>query len=278
MSFFVVGGAIVALPAALLMVRVGRRAGFIVGALSGIVGALIAGYAVLAGSFVGLSFGFAVAGIASAFMKQYRFAAADAGSPELRAKAISWVMAGGVAAAVVGPQSIILTRHWFDPIPFAGSFFAMAALAAAGMIFLFFLTGKAASAPPPAERSGGRSIVEIARQPKFLVAVVCAVGSYALMSLVMTAAPLAMIACGLGQDTVALGIQWHILAMFGPSFFTGALIARFGKETIIAAGLVLLAMCAAHRARRYRCHALLAGADPRRPRLELRLHRLDRDA
>lgn len=243
-SFFVVGGAIAALPAALLMVRVGRRAGFIVGALSGIVGGLIAGYGVLAGSFVGLSFGFAVAGIASAFMNQYRFAAADAGSPELRAKAISWVMAGGVAAAVVGPQSIILTRHWFDPIPFAGSFFAMAALAAAGLIFLFFLTGKAASAPPAAERSGGRSIAEIARQPKFLVAVVCAVGSYALMSLVMTAAPLAMIACGLGQDTVALGIQWHILAMFAPSFFTGSLIARFGKETIIAAGLVLLAMCA----------------------------------
>jgi hypothetical protein len=155
-------------------------------------------------------------------------------------------MAGGLAAAVIGPQSIILTRHWFDPIPYAGGFFAMAAMALGGMVFLFFLRGAAAEKPPAAtpDSPHGRSLLEIMRQPRFIVALVCAIGSFALMSLVMTAAPLAMVGCGFGEDTVALGIQWHIVAMFGPSFFTGSLIARFGKEPVIATGLTLLAGCA----------------------------------
>jgi MFS family permease len=229
----------------MLMARVGRRAGFIVGSSTGIVGGIIAGYAVLAGNFVAFAAGLAVAGIAGAFIQQYRFAAADTGSPTFRAKAISWVMIGGIAAAVLGPQSIILTRHWFDPIPFAGSFFAMSALALLGMLVLFFLRGAARAVPAKEASSGGRPLAEIIRQPRFIVALVCGIGSFALMSLVMTAAPLAMIACGLGEDTVALGIQWHILAMFAPSFVTGSLIARFGKEVIIAVGLALLAGCAA---------------------------------
>jgi MFS family permease len=186
-----------------------------------------------------------VTGIAGAFIQQYRFAAADSGSPALRTRAISWVMIGGIAAALLGPQSIILTRHWFDPIPFAGGFFAMAVLAFLGLIALYFLHGAAAAVPRQEERGGGRPLVEIVRQPKFIVALVCAIGSFALMSLVMTAAPLAMVACGLGEDTVALGISWHIVAMFAPSFFTGSLIARFGKEPVIAAGLLLLAGCGA---------------------------------
>lgn len=242
-SFFIVGGAVAAIPAAMLMARVGRRTGFIVGSLSGIVGGIIAGFAVLAGSFWGFVAGLGVAGIAGAFIQQYRFAAADSGSPALRTRAISWVMAGGIAAAVLGPQSIILTRNWFDPIPFVGGFFAMAVLAFLGMLFLFLLRGPAAAAPKMEDRSGGRPLIEIVRQPRFIVALICGVGSFSLMSLVMTAAPLAMVACGLGEDAVALGISWHIVAMFGPSFFTGALIARFGKEPIIGTGLLLLAAC-----------------------------------
>jgi MFS family permease len=204
----------------------------------------MSGFALLAGSFWGLVVGFGVAGIAGAFIQQYRFAAADAGSPALRAKAISWVMIGFIAAAVLGPQSIILTRHWFDPIPFAGGFFAMAVLAFLGMLVLFLLRGAAAAVPKKEERTGGRPLVEIARQPRFLVAIVCGIGSYAMMALVMTAAPLAMVHAQHSQDTVALGIQWHIVAMFAPSFVTGPLIARFGKEPVIAAGLILLAACA----------------------------------
>ena len=243
-SFFIVGGAIAAIPAAMLMARIGRRSGFIVGSLSGIVGGIMSGFALLAGSFWGLVIGFGVAGIAGAFIQQYRFAAADAGSPALRAKAISWVMIGFIAAAVLGPQSIILTRHWFDPIPFAGGFFAMAVMAFLGMLVLFLLRGAAAAVPKEEERSGGRPLIEIARQPRFIVALVCGIGSYAMMALVMTAAPLAMVHAQHSQDTVALGIQWHIVAMFAPSFFTGSLIARFGKEPVIGVGLALLTFCA----------------------------------
>ena len=243
-SFFVVGGALGAIPAAMLMNRIGRRAGFIVGAAFGILGGLVSGLAVLAASFPVLVAGFAVIGIANAFVNQYRFAAADTGSAALRSKAISWVLAGGVAAGVIGPQAVIFTRHLFDPVPFVGGFFAISGLSVLGMLLLLPLSGAARAVPPKAGRSGGRPLIAIVRQPRFIVALVCAIGSYALMSLVMTAAPLAMVACGLGEENAALGIQWHVLAMFAPSFFTGALIVRFGKETIVAVGLVLLAACA----------------------------------
>lgn len=244
-SFYIVGGAIAAMPAAILMARVGRKVGFMLGSLTGIVGGLMAAAAIMVGSFVWFAIGLGVAGIASAFVQQFRFAAADAGSATFRARAISWVMLGGIASAVLGPQSIILTRHWFDPIPFVGGFLAMAVLAALGLGVLTFLRGAAAAPPMVRHGEGGRPLLEIARQPRFIVALVCGIGTYALMSLVMTAAPLAMVACGLGQDTVALGIQWHAIAMFAPSFFTGSLIVRFGTERVVAAGLVLLAACGA---------------------------------
>jgi MFS family permease len=244
LSFFVLGGALGAIPAAALMGRIGRRAGFMVGGLCGSLGGLISAGAVLAASFPLLVFGFAVIGFANAFTQQYRFAAADSGSSELRAKAISWVLAGGVAAGIIGPQAVIYTRHLFDPVPFVGGFLAISVLALIGLFLLLPLSGAARARPTPESRSGGRPLLEIVRQPRFVVALVCAVGSYSLMTLVMTAAPLAMVASGLGQDNAALGIQWHVLAMFAPSFFTGALIARFGKETIVAVGLVLLAGCA----------------------------------
>ncbi len=244
-SGFTVGVAAGAVPAALLMRRVGRRAGFIAGATVGILGGMIAGLAVLWGAFWVLVLGLTVVGISGAFAQQYRFAAADTGSAAFRARAISWVLAGGVAAAIIGPQTVIFTRGWFAPIPFAGTFFAIGALAVLALLTVSALGGEARGAPAIAIRSGGRPLGEIARQPRFVVAVVCAVASYSAMSLVMTAAPLAMVGCGLGQDNAALGIQWHVLAMFAPSFVTGSLIARFGKEAVIAVGLLLLAACVA---------------------------------
>src|SRR5437867_2431644 len=165
------------------------------------------------------------------------------GGLAFQAKSISWVLSGGIAAAIIGPQTAILTRDLFQPIPFAGAFFATAGLAVLGVLILTLLTGPARLPPHAALRSGGRPLGEIARQPRFIVAVLCATGAYCMMSLVMTAAPLAMVACGLGEDNATLGIQWHVLAMFGPSFFSGALIARFGAGRIIATGLVLLAAC-----------------------------------
>ena len=244
LSCFMVGVAAGAIPAARLMRRIGRRAGFMVGSVVAMVGSLIAGGSMLAGSFVLFAVGLTVCGFAGAFVQQYRFAAADAGSPAFRARAISWVLAGGVAAAVIGPQTVILTRSLFDPVPYAGAFFAMGGLAFIGLIVLSFLGGQARQAPKAASLSGGRPLSQIMRQPRFVVALVCGIGSYALMSLLMTAAPLAMVHFDHGQANAALGIQWHVIAMFAPSFVTGALIARLGKEIIVATGLVLLTACA----------------------------------
>jgi MFS family permease len=240
---FLVGVAAGAFPAAMLMRKLGRRAGFMIGSTGGMVGGVIGGFSVLFGSFLGLVAGMAIAGLSGSFVQQYRFAAADTGSQALRAKAISWVLAGGIAAAVIGPQAVILTRNLFDPIPFAGGFFAMSVLALTGLLVLSFLGGDARRAPAPQAHAGGRPLAEIARQPRFIVALICAIGAYMMMSLLMTAAPLAMVACGLGQDNAALGIQWHVMAMFAPSFLTGNLIARFGKEVIIGTGMALLAAC-----------------------------------
>jgi len=242
-SGFTVGVAAGAIPAAMLMRRVGRRSGFVVGAAFGILAGLIAGSSVVFGSFAGFVVGLAVAGFAGAFVQQYRFAAADTGSPAFRAKAISWVLTGGVAAAVIGPQTVIFTRGLLDPIPFAGSFFAISVLAAIGMAVVSLLGGEARAMPKRQVTSGGRPLAAIARQPRFIVALICGIGAYSAMSLLMTAAPLAMVGCGLGEDNAALGIQWHVLAMFAPSFITGSLIARFGKEIVIAAGLTLLTAC-----------------------------------
>jgi MFS family permease len=243
-SGFNIGVALGTIPAALLMRRVGRRSGFLSGASVAIFGGLIAGYAVLAGSFVLFAIGLATVGFSAAFAQQYRFAAADAGSPAFRAKAISWVLTGGIAAAVIGPQTAILTRNLLAPIPFAGSFFAIGILALASIAILSLLSDDARMLPQEGERSGGRPLGEIARQPRFIVAIVCSTGSYALMSLLMTAAPLAIVGCGFSRDSAALGIQWHVMAMFGPSYITGRLIARYGKEPVIAIGMALLALCA----------------------------------
>lgn len=242
-STFNLGVALGAIPAAMLMRAVGRRLGFMGGSLAGIAGGVIAGLAVIYGLFGGLVAGFLLVGVGAAFAQQFRFAAADSGDAAFRARAISWVMIGGVAAAIIGPQTVILTRDLFSPIPFAGAFFAMAVLATLSMIVVSLLRGQARAAPPKASLQGGRTLLEIARQPRFIVAVICGVGSYGLMALVMTAAPLAMVACGLGEDNAALGIQWHVLAMFGPSFVTGSLIARYGVDVIVTIGMALLVAC-----------------------------------
>ncbi|WP_421724083.1 MFS transporter [Bauldia sp.] len=242
-SGFNLGVALGTIPAALLMRQIGRRYGFMSGTVFGALGGIVAGFAVLGDRFAVLVAGLFLVGFATAFAQQYRFAAADSGDDRFRAKAISLVMMGGIASAVIGPQTVIFTRDLLAPIPFAGSFFAITVLCLIGFSVLALLRGGAREAPKQTTESGGRPLSEIARQPRFIVAVLCGMGSFALMALVMTAAPLAMVACGLGEDNAALGIQWHVLAMFGPSFITGALIARFGVEVIITIGMALLAGC-----------------------------------
>ena len=243
-SSFVLGTAFGTLPAGAIMHRFGRRAGFVGSALLGILSGLVSAYAIFQADFLLFCFGVMASGFVSAFVQQYRFAAADTASDAFRPKAISFVLAGGVAAGIIGPQTVINTADLFDPIMFAGTYIAQAGLALISLVILSFI-----SIPRPARgpvaAGASRPMRQIMAQPRFIVAAACGITSYALMSLVMTATPLAMIGCGLTQTDAAHAIQWHVLAMFGPSFFTGRLIARFGKETIAATGLALIAACSA---------------------------------
>jgi len=240
-TFYILGIAAGSYPAAMIMRRIGRRPGFQAGAVVTMAGGALSAYGVIVSDFWLLCLGTGLTGMGNSFVQQYRFAAADTASDAFRPKAISWVLAGGVITGVVGPQIVIFTKDALDPIPFAGAFLALIVLGAAGLVILSFLR---IPKPAPVEAGGGgRPLMEIVSQSRFVVSVICAIASYGLMSLVMTATPLAMVACDHSQTDATLGIQWHVIAMFAPSFFTGALIARFGHVRVIAAGLVLLAGC-----------------------------------
>ena len=241
-----VGSALTTIPAAILMSRIGRRKGFVIGAAPAIAGGLLATFALMQGQFWLFAVSLFLIGMSGAFNQQYRFAAIDAGSQPVRTKAMSLVMAGGIFSAIIGPQTVILTNGWLSPIAFAGTFLAAAGLGCLGLLIASLVRDVA---PPRLVETDhhaakGRPLGVIARQPRFIAAVICGIAAYAMMTLVMTAAPLAMVGCGLSQSDAALGIQWHVLAMFGPSFFTGRLIVRFGKERIVIAGLALLTGCA----------------------------------
>ncbi|MBB4304812.1 MFS family permease [Rhodobium orientis] len=238
---FVFGVALATIPVQLLSRRIGRKPTFLIGALFGICAGLISARAVFVGSFELLCLGTAFSGVYNGFAQAYRFAAADSASDAFRPKAISWVLVGGVVAAVLGPQVVIYTRDLFAPIAFAGAFVGQSVIGAVALLILTFF--REPPRPVTTSKTGGRPLIQIVSQSRFIVAVLCGITSYALMSFVMTAAPLAMVACNHSADVAALGIQWHVIAMFGPSFFTGSLINRFGVERVIGLGLVLLAGC-----------------------------------
>ncbi len=229
------------IPAAMLMRRLGRRGGYLIGALVGATGASLAAGGVVSRHFWLFCLGTFVCGLYGSFVQSYRFAAADTASPGFRPRAISWVMLGGLAAGVIGPQSVYWTRDLTPAAPFAASFLAQGALA----LLAICIVSQLHAPPVKAVRSDlGRPLGQIVRQPKFIASVIAALVAYGLMSFVMTAAPMAMVACGHSVGDAALGIQWHVLAMYGPSFFTGKLIERFGKETITITGLALTALAA----------------------------------
>lgn len=240
-----VGVALAALPAAMTMARIGRRLGFMAGGLVGILGALLSSWAIVQGNFWLFCVGMVLFGGGGAFTQQYRFAAADQGTDDFKPKAISWVLAGGLFAAIIGPQTAINFRNLFAPVEFAGAYFAASFLMLGAIFVVSFLKfDKPMSKADRSVADTGRPLMEILTQPRFIVSVVCAVGSYGLMSFVMTGAPLAMVACGISPDLAINGIMLHVMAMFGPSFFTGNLIARFGKERIVAIGMAILGVCA----------------------------------
>lgn len=235
------GAVLVAIAARML----GRAYGFIVGALIGAGGGLLAAIALFRGDFWLFAFGFLLIGISSGFAQKIRFAAADASPSFDKPRAISWILAGGVISAVLGPQVVILTKDLFEPVLFAGAFVALAPLCLVAIALFLFLRLPDHKAAAVATGEAARPLREIVLTQRFLTGMICGISSYALMTFMMTGAPLAMvIGCGFSPELATLGIQWHVLAMFAPSFFTGMLIQRFGTEKVVAAGLIILMACA----------------------------------
>lgn len=241
-SVFVVGMAACILPAGAIARRHGRRAAFLAGTGCGVLVGLLSALAVVLGSFWLFCLGTFFGGAYAAVVLSFRFAAADGVSPANRARALSFVMGGGVLAGVVGPQLVTYTMYMWPAHMFAATYVAQALVAALSALVLL---GVKLPRPTAAEISGGRRLSEIVRQPAFILAMICGAVSYMLMNFLMTAAPLAMQMCGHPQESANLGLQWHVIAMYGPSFFTGTLIARFGAERIVMTGFLLIGLSAA---------------------------------
>ena len=262
-SMIVLGSMLAATPVSAIMQRFGRRVGFLVGAMGGATGALIAAYGLFIASFPVFLLGSFLTGIYMSAQGFYRFAAADTASEEYRAKAISYVMAGGLVSAVIGPQLASATSLSLTSVPFVGTYVAVAILNIFGAS-LFFLLDIPKPPMPAVDAPRGRSRLELLRTPRIAVAVICAMVSYALMNLVMTSTPLAVVGCGLAGDTsvppflanlfsgdetsqmfkiiAGFVVTGHVLAMFAPSFFTGHLINKFGVEKIVGLGILILGL------------------------------------
>lgn len=243
-SVMLFGTAIATAPASLLMQRIGRRSGFLLGTGFGLTGALLAAYAVIAQDFWLFCLGTHLSGYYQAFAQYYRFAAADTASDRFAPRAISWVLAGGVVAAFMGPVVIARSKDALAPAFYAGSFIAVAAITLAAMVVLALIDIPRVTASANGEGGTARPLLVVLRNRRLLAAIAAGMISYGMMSLVMTATPLAMVACDLSVGDAADTIRWHVVAMYAPSFFTGALIARFGRERIVIVGLLLLAGCA----------------------------------
>ncbi len=238
-SLIVLGSMLAATPVSAIMQRWGRRVGFTIGAIAGACGGLVGAYGLYLGSFPVFLIGSLLTGIYMSAHGFYRFAAADTASDDYRPKAISLVMAGGLAAAIIGPQIVKLTSSAYV-IPFLGTYLAIVAVNIFGAALFFFLDIPIPGKPAP-DSPKDRSRLELLKTPRIAVAIICAMVSYALMNLVMTSTPLAVVGCGFSANDAADIVTSHVLAMYIPSFFTGHLIARFGVEKIVALGLAILA-------------------------------------
>ncbi|TAK66938.1 MAG: MFS transporter [Betaproteobacteria bacterium] len=237
---YVVGAALTTLPASFFMRRFGRQTGFQVGTSMGIVGAAVCCLALWLHSFWLLCAGVLVLGVYNAFGQYYRFAAADAASHDFKAKAISLVMAGGLLGGVIGPEMSKHTRDMFA-VPFLGAYASLVVFCLITMVLLAFIR---IPQPSVAERHEPvRPLARIMAQPAFIVAVTGSALGYGVMSLLMTVTPLAMGLCGHAYNSAALVIEWHVIGMFAPSFFTGSLIKRFGVLSVMLTGAALEALC-----------------------------------
>ncbi len=243
-----VGNMVSTMPASLLMARIGRRLGLMLGSLFGVVSGLLATYAVVQASFPLFMLAGLLYGVFGAFGQYFRFTAADAADASTvadkvaaRARAIALVMAGGVVAAILGPELAKATQNLLPPFVFAGCYVSLTTVALMCGVALAFL-----DLPLKAETASGepaRRLLQIVRTPRALTAFAAALVAYVTMNMLMTATPLAMLACGYAFADSAMAIQWHVVGMFAPSFFSGSLIARFGTERIIAVGGMLMLAC-----------------------------------
>jgi MFS family permease len=238
---YVVGGALSTGIVARTQKKYGRQKSFQLGLLVAVLSSLICGYAAYSKNFWLLTFGTFVAGYYSANGQLYRFAAAELTHVSLRDKAISWVLAGGILGAVAGPNLATLTKDSFDT-PFLGAYLTLTVAGIIGLIVMNFIhfpdEVEVKKVLPP-----GRSTLELLKQPVFMVAAVSSALGYGVMNLLMAATPLAMKVCGLPFSDAALVLQWHVIGMFAPGFFTGSLIKKFGTYQIMILGIVLNFVC-----------------------------------
>jgi MFS family permease len=237
---YVVGGALSTGIVARSQKRYGRKVSFQIGLAVGALSSLLCAWAAYSSSFWLLVAATVVAGYYNANAQLYRFAAAELAQPSAREKAVSMVMAGGLIGAIAGPNLAAATKS-MTAVPFAGAYFALALVALLGMALLAFIDFP----PPPAKTSagGGRPLAQIARQPTFIVAAAAGALGYGVMNLLMAATPLAMQTCGLPFSDAALVLQWHVIGMFAPGFFTGHLIKRLGSLNVMGLGLLLNVVC-----------------------------------
>lgn len=241
-TVFVLGMAACILPFGALARRFGRKSAFMTGTSLGVITGLTASLAVVIGSFALFCLAAFMGGAYAAVVLSFRFAATDGVAKERKARALSLVMGGGVAAGVIGPVLVTVTMDLWPPYPFAITFIAQAIVAA---ISALVLRGVKSPDPTISRPAAGRALGEIARQPGFARTIFSGAVAYMVMNFLMTAAPLSMHMHGLSQQSSNLGIQWHVIAMYGPGFFTGRLITRFGATRIGAAGLVITALSVA---------------------------------
>jgi MFS family permease len=238
LTCYVVGAALTTIPASLLMKAIGRRSGFQVGTALGIAGAAICSLALYLASFAVLCAGMTVMGMYTSFGKYYRFAAADVASVEFRAKAISLTLAGGIVGGIFGPEMAKRTKDLFADHMYLGSYLSLAFVCLLATVLLTRLD--IPKLPEHERKDSGRPLGQILRQPVFVVAALSSALSYGIMNLFMTSTPLAMRAHDHHFNDAAMVLEWHVIGMYGPSFFTGWLINRLGVLNVIFTGIALL--------------------------------------
>ena len=237
-SFQFVGTMVATFPASLLMGRYGRKLGFSLGAVLGVITCLLAAWSITEHHFIGYCIAMFIGGMSAACAMFYRFAAAESVETQATAKAISWVLAGGIIAAFLGPTIATVTKELVPDTPFAGTYMAAIVLHLGVLALMAF--SRFPAAIQDTRQGANRPWSDILSQPKILVAIFCGMVAYGAMNLVMVPTPLAMTAHNHVFETAAFVIQWHVVGMYAPSFFAGHLIARFGTRSMLNAGAILI--------------------------------------